>query len=138
MKKKLKCVLLVDDDSDCNFYHQRLLQKMDCTDKVEVAGDGFEAINYLKTSVDGKFPTPDIIFLDINMPRMNGWEFLEEYSLLPEEQKARMVLVMLTTSLNPDDKERGINCKDVSGFQNKYLDRDNLQKIINENFPDYA
>jgi CheY-like chemotaxis protein len=136
MSKKLNCVLLVDDDSDCNFFHQRLLKKMKCVEQIYIVNDGVEALNYLKSNIDKKSPQPDIIFLDINMPRMNGWEFLDEYKNLDNEIKATIVLVMLTTSLNPDDKERAKHYSDVRGFSNKYLDEASLKKIINEHFPD--
>ncbi len=137
MKKKLNCVLLVDDDNDCNYLHRRLLNKMGCTELVQVAVDGREALDFLTSTIDGKHPVPAVIFLDINMPRMNGWDFLEEYKNLDEALKAKIVLVMLTTSLNPDDRERAKNYGDVSGFHNKYLTKETLNKILNDHFPEY-
>ncbi|HEY8657499.1 MAG TPA: response regulator [Hanamia sp.] len=134
MKKKLNYVLLVDDDDDCNFFHQRLLNKMECTEKIEIAHDGQKALDFLNSSINGLHPKPDIIFLDINMPGMGGWEFLEEYTKLDEEFKEKIVLVMLTSSLNPDDKERALSYSSVNGFINKYLDKESLNKILTEHF----
>ncbi len=136
LKKKLKCVLLVDDDDDCNLFHQRLLNKLECTEKVQIARDGVEALDFLRSTIDGCPPCPSIIFLDINMPRMNGWEFLEEYKKLDTKFKAEVLLIMLTTSLNPDDLERTRNYHEVSGFNNKYLQKNNIEKIITDNFPE--
>jgi CheY-like chemotaxis protein len=137
MKRKLNSILLIDDDFDCNYFHERLLQRADCANKIYCVNDGREALDFLLSLIDGEYPNPAIIFLDINMPRMNGWEFLEEYKKLTEFQKAKIVLILLTSSLNPDDKDKGLNNCDVKGFYNKFLDKETLQEILIENFPEY-
>ncbi len=137
MKKKLNSILLVDDDEDCNFFHKRLIKRMDITDEIQVALDGEEALNYLKSAKNGQHPQPAIIFLDINMPKVDGWEFLEEYEKLDEVQKAKVVLIMLTTSLNPDDMERAEKNPLVHDYFNKYLDADRIFKIIESHFSDH-
>ena len=120
MKKKLNCVLLVDDDNDCHYFHKRLINKMIITEKLELANDGEEALTFLKSRNNGMHPKPDIIFLDLNMPGMNGWEFLEEYKKLDEELKAK-ILVIVTTSINLDDRKRAENIGDVNGFRKNFL-----------------
>lgn len=138
MKKKLNSILLVDDDKDCNFFHQRLFNTMDCAEKVFIVNDGQEAIDFLKSTENGKHPNPDIIFLDINMPRLNGWEFMELYEKLSDKEKAKVVLIMLTTSLNPNDIVRAEKHKGINGYRNKYLDKETVDKIMNEYFLDYV
>jgi CheY-like chemotaxis protein len=135
MKSKLNCILLVDDDNDCNFFHKRLLQEMNCTEKIQVATNGAEALEFLKTC-SGDY-VPDIILLDINMPKVNGWEFLEAYEKLPIQFKAKIVLIMLTTSLNPDDRVKASTFPSVKGFKEKYLDEGMLQDILKEHFADH-
>ena len=130
MNKKVSSVLLVDDDDDCNFFHKRLLTKMKCTDHVHISMDGRDALNYLTSNINAKSQQPNIIFLDINMPRMNGWEFLEEYKMFDDELKKNIILIILSTSLNPDDKTRADSCTDVAGFCNKFLDQASLKEII--------
>jgi CheY-like chemotaxis protein len=137
MKKKLNCILLVDDDSNCNFFHKRLLTKKQCAEKIEIALNGQDAISFLLKQVDGNYHAPAIIFLDINMPGMNGWEFLEEYEKLDNNVKAKVVVVMLTTSINPDDEKKAVENKNIKGFQRKYLDEEALDSILAEHFPDY-
>ena len=137
MKKKLKCILLVDDDNDCNFFHKLLINQLECAEQVFFAANGIEALDFLKSCSENKYPKPEIIFLDINMPKMNGWEFLEEYHKLKVSEKAKMVLIMLTTSLNPDDREKALNSLEVNGFLNKYLDKETLGNVLKEKFPEY-
>ncbi|WP_111707096.1 response regulator [Lutibacter citreus] len=137
MKKKLNCILLIDDDDAINFIHDWVINKVDCAEKVEMAENGIEALKYLESTSEGKHPQPDLIFLDINMPGMNGWEFLEEYHKLDESKKGKIVLVMLTSSLNPDDLTKSKNIIEVSGFQNKPLTVELMQGILKEHFEDY-
>jgi CheY-like chemotaxis protein len=134
MKKKLNCILLVDDNYEDNFFHQIIINKMDITNSVQVAEDGLEALEFLKK--EGQV-IPELIFLDINMPKMNGWEFLEEYHKLDPKCKARITIMMLTTSANPDDIEKAKHIEDVTGFKTKPLTEEMLNEIIDEHFADY-
>jgi len=72
-----------------------------------------------------KVPSTKLILLDINMPGMNGWEFLEEYNFLPEDQKGKIVVAMLTTSLSPDDETRAK--KYVGDLKNIFVSRSLLR-----------
>ncbi len=136
MKKKLNSILLIDDDEATNFIHKLVIKRMGCAEKVVVAQNGIEAMEYLQKEENGVCPKPDLIFLDINMPGMNGWGFLEEYHKLAEEQRGKVILVMLTTSLNPDDMEKARNIPDVNGFKNKPLTTHLINDIMAQYFPD--
>ncbi len=137
MNKQLDCILLIDDNDADNFFHERVIKKTGCASKVVTKESGEEALEYLKSMTDGKYPKPDLIFLDINMPRMNGWEFLEEYEKLELSQKASIVLIMLSTSLNPDDEKKAKDNPLINDFVNKPLIKDNLREIIEKNFLDH-
>ena len=137
MKKKLNCILLVDDDESCNYYHQLVLKEMNCAEKLAIAYDGKEALDYIQSAADAVFPMPAIIFLDINMPGVNGWEFLEAYEKLNEKIKEKILVVMLTSSLNPDDVQKAKKYKSVVDFKNKYLEKDVMAELLLEHFPDY-
>jgi CheY-like chemotaxis protein len=134
MKKKLSCILLIDDDNDCNFFHKKLLTEMKCTEFIEVALDGSEGIEYLLSCDHENKPIPDIIFLDINMPKMNGWDFLVAYGKLPDHLRAKIVVIMLTTSLNPDDRARALKLSVINGFREKYLDEKAINEVLKEHF----
>ena len=130
MIKQLDCILLIDDDEPTNYLNKMTLELMGCTRHVRVTQSGQAALDYLRNGS----PRPDLIFLDINMPAMDGWEFMEEYKKLPKEQKADIVLIMLTTSLNPDDKLRTLEIPEIAGFENKPLKQDRLEKLLNQYF----
>ena len=134
MKRKLDCVLLVDDDHEDNFFHKLVIEKMNMANVIKIARNGLEALEYLK---DEKQIIPELIFLDINMPKMNGWEFLEQYKHLNPNQKARITIVMLTTSANPDDLKKAQEMEDVTGYQTKPLSKEMLTDILNSYFADY-
>jgi CheY-like chemotaxis protein len=134
MSKKLNCILLVDDNPDDNFFHERVIKKTNAAEFVVAKQTGMDALNYLKSKKGKENPHPDLIFLDINMPGMNGWEFLEEYRKLDEEFKSKAIVVMLTTSDNPDDKDKAKTMKIASDFKTKPLTKEMLEEIINKYF----
>ncbi|MGB0166127.1 MAG: response regulator [Luteibaculum sp.] len=131
---KLKRILLVDDSRADNFLHKTIIGRAGVAEKIDVAMGGEEALEYLKNPVDGDYPKPDIIFLDINMPGMNGWEFLEHYAKIPKEHRGKEIIVMLTTSLNPEDRERAEEMDIISYFENKPLKEEKLQYITQRFF----
>ncbi|CAA0095092.1 Response regulator rcp1 [Zhongshania aliphaticivorans] len=133
---KLKSVLLIDDCKATNYIHRLIIEKYGFTESITEFMNGREAMDYLTTAVDGVFPQPDLIFLDLNMPVMNGWEFLDEYKLLPKEQHAGVVVVMLTTSLNPDDESTANTIEDVNTFSSKPLTMEKLDSVLTEYYAD--
>lgn len=136
MKKKLNTILLIDDSEPTNFLHKIVVDDANCADECVSFLSAIEALEYLKTAKEGKFPQPDLIFLDINMPLMNGWEFIEEYNKLEDNQKGGVVVVMLTTSLNLDDKDKADTINKIAGFMNKPLTEEMLLKEIKNHFPE--
>ena len=134
MNKNLKCIMLVDDNHDDNFFHEREIKKIKLTNIVKTKNSGIEALEYLKSKNDNKDPHPDLIFLDINMPGMNGWEFLQEYNKLDKELQSHAIIIMLTTSQNPDDEARAKTWPFVSDYVTKPLTKEIMQNIVNKYF----
>jgi CheY-like chemotaxis protein len=134
-KHKLRRVLLVDDYEADNFLHRMLLEATNCCEEIHVAWNGQEAIDFLTTRRDGEYPRPELICLDINMPIMNGWEFLDAYEGLPEEQRGGIVLMMITTTENPEDEARARNRDTVAEYARKPLTLDTLRQTLAAHFP---
>jgi CheY-like chemotaxis protein len=130
MKQKIREILLIDDNEADNFLHQIVIEDLDCAEKVTALTNGKEAIDYIQKLLDEGKSWPEIVFLDINMPVMDGWEFLEEYGKLKGIDEHPKIIMMLTTSLNPDHKSMAESNGFVSSFLNKPLDEESLKKII--------
>ena len=123
--------MLIDDNDDDNFFHERTIKKFDDTIQIVIKNDGLQAINYLKEKSECN-ALPDLIFLDLNMPVMNGWGFLDEYEKLSADFQAKVVVVMLTTSENPDDMKMAMKNEVNSDFKTKPLTVSMLEEILNE------
>jgi CheY-like chemotaxis protein len=123
--------MLVDDNPDDNFFHEREIKKSDSTSIVIPMSSGTQALEYLQSR---KSPHSDLIFLDINMPGMNGWEFLKEYNLLGKELQGRAIIIMLTTSDNPDDIQKTNSWSFVSDYITKPLTKEIMAEIKDKYF----
>lgn len=121
--------MLVDDNPYDNFFHERVIRKCDFAQNIVVKLTAMDALAYLRTTPKGENTHPDLIFLDINMPAMDGWEFLEEYSKLEEELQSKIVIVMLSTSQNPEDIEKARKSKVPVDFRTKPLTREMLEEM---------
>ncbi|TGM56568.1 response regulator [Leptospira adleri] len=134
MNQKVNCILLIDDNHSDNFVHERVIRKGDFANQVVSKQSGESALKYLLERAATSDPRPDLIFLDINMPGMNGWEFLEEYDKLPKELQGKIVVVMLTTSDNPDDRAKAREFGILADFKTKPLTDAMLQEIFDAYF----
>ncbi len=131
MSRDLKCIMLVDDNPDDNFFHEREIKKCNLDNAIIIKDNAEEALAYSKSR---KKPPADLIFLDINMPGMNGWEFLEEYNKLDKEVQGRAIVIMLTTSSNPDDMIQAKEWDFVIDYITKPLTQKILQDVIQKYF----
>jgi CheY-like chemotaxis protein len=131
----ISCTLLVDDDETTNYLNQTLLRRMAVTDTVLVAGNGQEALDLLHTHCDqAASPTcPTLILLDMKMPRMNGFEFLQAYAQRPLTDNPAVVIIMLTTSLNPNDVEQ-MQGLPIAGYLTKPLTTEKIRRILQQHF----
>ena len=134
MKQKLNCILLVDDDDATNFINEMIIRQANCTKKIHICTNGQEALDFLTKKTNDHYTQPDIIFLDINMPVLDGWEFLERYKDLDVLQKGNILIIMLTASLNPNDKAKADTIDDISGYINKPLNDLRIDEILQKYF----
>jgi len=131
MGTKIDHVLLVDDDFDDNYIHKMVISGTGLVNEVAMARDGAEALNVLKELWQKplKPKRPNIIFLDINMPKMNGWEVLDELNNMGEAAYQSMV-IMLSTSQNPADQQKAEAYPFVQGYLHKPLTEEALTEIV--------
>lgn len=123
------CIMLIDNNPDDNFYHSRVIKKKDPSVEVLVMSSATDALDYLQTADENK-RQPDLIFLDINMPGMNGWDFMERYQLqMPKSEGEAPVIIMLTTSENPDDRRRAMQSGAITDYMTKPLTLEMLASI---------
>ena len=122
--KKFKFLVFIDDDFMTNRFHEIILGQTKVTEEYKFFTYAKDALEYFK---DNNHITPDYIFLDINMPGMDGWEFLKEYTKLDIEKTP--TVIMLTTSLMKSDREKADDFDVVKGFMNKPLTRKIIEAL---------
>ena len=132
MSKKVNCIMLIDDNPDDNYIHERVIKKNGAAEIVIAKESALLALDYLKAKSNHEYIHPDLILLDINMPGMDGWEFLEEYKKLDKELQSKMVVIMLTTSENPEDKAFAQTQNILADFYSKPLTKEMLNEILNK------
>ncbi|MEM7292698.1 MAG: response regulator [Pseudomonadota bacterium] len=129
--EKLNTVMLIDDMEADNYINRLMIESMNIAERVVDFEYAEKALEYLNSE---DRPGVDVIFLDINMPRMDGFEFLDEYKNLDPQLKSKVVVIMLTTSMAQYDRERAKTYADLDDFQNKPLSRDSLREMLNKHF----
>jgi CheY-like chemotaxis protein len=103
--KKLKCVLLIDDNKATNFLHETLFEELDVAERIVIEYNGKDGLAHLDR-VAGGDDYPELILVDVHMPVMDGFDFLEGYRQRQYPEKLDALVVMLTTSTNPRDVDR--------------------------------
>jgi CheY-like chemotaxis protein len=119
-------IVLIDDDQLNNLINTRIITKFSDY-AVRSFTSGREGLQFLASCEPGDFP--EILFLDINMPVMDGWEFLEEYQKLPEDLVQNCLVIMLTSSIDINDIEKSKLYKNVREFMSKPLTVDSLKVV---------
>lgn len=116
-------VLLVDDDEATNFLAELAFRNLDIANEIEVASDGLVACEWIKQN-----NCPDIIFLDIRMPRMDGFDFLDNFTEMNTCKKVK--IVMLTSSSRLEDMKKAFTYNAVIEYLEKPLTEEMIKKIV--------
>jgi CheY-like chemotaxis protein len=128
-KSKFNCVLLIDDDNITNFITTSILKKLGICNTIKAFKNGREAFNFiLNTDIHSEI-FPDLILLDLHMPVMDGYEFLEIFNALDVHSKVRTVI--LSTSARIQDKER-LKLSGIDFFIEKPLTEEKLIQLLNK------
>jgi CheY-like chemotaxis protein len=138
MLAECNSILVVDDNESDRLLAKFAIEDSGLTEHVYFSCDGKEALDFIenyeknKALHDKGYP-PTLILLDINMPAMNGFEFLESYDKFNNDERYNsVVILMLTSSHSEDDMQKAGQFKSVKGFLTKPVDEDNLLKAFNE------
>jgi CheY-like chemotaxis protein len=115
-------ILLVDDDAAANYLSKELLESLNAAKEIEIAENVLRALKMISQE-----DCPDIIFLDIKMPGLDGFDFLDKLKKLTLSKNVK--IVMLTSSLRPEDKLRAFSYKAVVDYLEKPLTPEKVQMI---------
>ena len=130
----LKKVLVIDDSETDRYVAKHIIQKCQFASEIIVKESAPRALEYIRSLEGTPDELPQLIFLDIRMPEMDGFGFLDEYSKLPDCVKSNSVIMMLSTSLDPDDHERATKNTYVNRFLNKPLNKEKILMLRQEFF----
>ena len=128
----IKSILSVEDDTTTHLLNKLYLDEAKFCENYIEALNGQLAINYfieLAKQDDCLLKVPELILLDLNMPLMDGWEFLETFEKEFPQFAERTKIYILSSSINPMDKERAVREKGVCGFVEKPLDFDQIERL---------
>lgn len=129
MEQKVIRILLIDDDEIHNFITSRQIEMSGIPCEIASALSGEVALHYLQEKMENPELFPDLILVDINMPVMDGWEFLEHYVPISKAISKKVQLYMLSSSVNLEDKKRARSYPEVSDFISKPLSKEWMGQI---------
>jgi CheY-like chemotaxis protein len=131
--KKYKAVMLIDDNEIDNLINQKMIEASSIAEHILSHTGAKAALEFLrnveKMAVVKADMLPEIIFLDVDMPLMDGFQFLDEFEKLSDDIKKHCNIVMLTSSINPQDLNKAKKSSHVKKYLNKPLTQDVLEKL---------
>jgi CheY-like chemotaxis protein len=130
--KKYRTVMLIDDNEIDNLINQKMIEAASITENIYTHTGAKSAIEFLKNMEQldvAEKVLPDVIFLDIDMPLMDGFQFLDEFEKLNNSTKNKCKIVMLTSSINPQDFSRSRKYDNVKLYLNKPLSQESIQQL---------
>ncbi|WKN45846.1 response regulator [Tunicatimonas pelagia] len=128
----INLVLLIDDNDTDNFISRRVIELTAFAERVVVKSSGQQALDYLQENAQSPDEIPDLIFLDINMPIMDGFMFLYEFETLPSEIQQKPKVIILSSSEDRRDVDKIITNQAVIKYITKPLTQSDLEVISNE------
>lgn len=130
VKNNFKSVAIIDDDKIFQRTIQKTIGQIETIEDIYTFSDGKEAIDYFGIYSSDLKMLPDVIFLDINMPNMNGWEFLEAYFLLEPTLAKKSTIYIVSSSIDPHDLEKAKAVNEVSDYIVKPLNIELFTQIV--------
>ena len=128
--KAIDTLYLVDDDDTYQFIVERTLASFDLVKSIKIFSNGKLAIDFLEAAIDNPDQVPDIILLDLTMPVMDGWQFLENYLLLKPRIGKKITIYVVSSSIDPTDMERAKAISEVTDYIVKPLSKEKLISML--------
>ncbi len=128
--KKIKTACIIDDDPIFIYGTKRLMTEVDFCETVLVFQNGQDAIDGLNKITANGEKLPYVILLDLNMPIMNGWEFLEEFVKIPNHNREKVIIHIISSSVDPRDLERIKNYEVVNNYILKPISKEDLESAL--------
>jgi len=123
-------VFIIDDDEIYQFIVKKTIQKIDGNCEATSFLNGQDAINHFVLNNTGATGVPDVVLLDINMPVMDGWEFLDQYQKLPPTPGGKTRMYVVSSSISAEDKEKALSYPAVADFLSKPLNTTTLASLL--------
>jgi CheY-like chemotaxis protein len=123
-------IYLIDDDPVFVFLTKKKISQTEVNTEVEEFGNGEIAINFIKEIISSEGDLPDLIFLDLNMPVLDGWGFLEQFEKLCPAAKKSATLYVVSSSISPHDLEKAKTFESVKDFIIKPLEKEKLLALF--------
>lgn len=127
---KFNLILLVEDDAITTLVCERIIKMHNFANEVITKVNGLEALNYLKDCIINNATIPEVIFLDINMPILNGWDFLKEFEQIKHQLNTIPKIYILSSTVDPEDFKKANQFSTVKGTISKPLTKEHLQTIV--------
>lgn len=130
LKKEIIC--LVDDDQVYQYTATKSIKSSNAVKRVLVFNDGEEAYNYLQENLQVRENLPDIIFLDINMPYMDGWEFMDRFVEVKNNLPKTVTIYMVSSSVQQEDLDRAKKYEDISDYIIKPITTQKFHELLDD------
>lgn len=132
MHKKIKLACIIDDDSIYVNLVKKIIETKKLCDNLLIFKDGKEGIDYFEALLQNfeQHNIPEVILLDLNMPVMDGWEFLERFTKIKNRLKSPITLYVVSSSINAADIEKAMSLSTVENYFVKPVNIDKLEAIF--------
>ena len=130
MIRKRPLICIIDDDEIYQFLLTNIINSNKLAEEIITLSNGEKAIQYLSNNRAIDENIPDVIFLDVNMPIMDGWQFIEEYAGIKKEIKKKIVIIMFSSSLNLIDIERARKINEISDYIVKLIKLEDIERFL--------
>jgi len=128
--RAIEIMALVDDDDTFVFVTKKVIEKNSNVKEIKVFGNGLDALTFLRENINEAYKLPEVIFLDLSMPIMDGWQFLDGFVSINSPNTKKIVIYICSSSISPYDVDRAKSISVVSDYIVKPITKDKLIEII--------